>query len=163
MWWRVNTYLGQDYTGILCSPSNFSRGLKSFQKKKNFNSVHPATERLHFHFSLSCIGEGNGNPLQCSCLENPRDGGACGLPSMGSHRVGHDWSNAAAAAASVKLQCLISSNVLCSVKLTNRFGDPNQTGKKENQVSCISWKSPECLCPCSYPTDRHGCNLVTNA
>ena len=35
-----------------------------------------ATEWLHFHFSLSCIGEGNGNPLQCSCLENPRDGGA---------------------------------------------------------------------------------------
>ena len=34
------------------------------------------TERLHFHFSLSCIGKGNGNPLQCSCLENPRDGGA---------------------------------------------------------------------------------------
>ena len=96
------------------------------------------TERLHFHFSLSCIGEGHGNPLQCSCLENPRDGGAWwatvhgvmknwtrlsdftftfhfrasekematyssvlawripwtaepgGLPSMGSHRVGHD-------------------------------------------------------------------------
>ena len=34
------------------------------------------TERFHFHFSFSCIGEGNGNPLQCSCLENPRDGGA---------------------------------------------------------------------------------------
>ena len=34
------------------------------------------TERLPFHFSLSCIGEENGNPLQCSCLENPRDGGA---------------------------------------------------------------------------------------
>ena len=34
------------------------------------------TERLHFRFSLSCTGEGNGNPLQCSCLENPRDGGA---------------------------------------------------------------------------------------
>ena len=33
-------------------------------------------EQLHFHFSLSHIGEGNGNPLQCSCLENPRDGGA---------------------------------------------------------------------------------------
>ena len=32
------------------------------------------TERLHFHFSLLCIGEGNGSPLQCSCLENPRDG-----------------------------------------------------------------------------------------
>ena len=48
------------------------------------------TEQLHFHFSLSCIGEGNGNPLQCSCLENPRDGGLGGLPSLGSHRVGHD-------------------------------------------------------------------------
>ena len=34
------------------------------------------TERLHFHFSLSCIGEENGNPLQCSCEENPRDGEA---------------------------------------------------------------------------------------
>ena len=34
------------------------------------------TERLHFHFSVSCIGEGNGNPLQCFCLENPRDRGA---------------------------------------------------------------------------------------
>ena len=34
------------------------------------------TERIQFHFSLSCIGEGNGNPLQYSCMENPRDGGA---------------------------------------------------------------------------------------
>ena len=100
------------------------------------------TERLHFHFSLSCIGEGNGNPLQCSCLENPRHWGAwwaaiygvarsqtrlndfpftfhfmhwrrkwrsClenprdgvpgGLPSLGLHRVRHDWSDLAAAAA----------------------------------------------------------------
>ena len=40
------------------------------------SSESDTTERLHFHFSLSCIGEGNGNPLQCSCLENPRDGGA---------------------------------------------------------------------------------------
>ena len=57
------------------------------------------TERLRFHVSLSCIGEGNGNPLQCSCLENPREPGR--LPSMGSHRVRHDWSNLAAAAAAV--------------------------------------------------------------
>ena len=48
------------------------------------------TERLHFHFSLSCIGEGNGNPLQCSCLENPRDEGAWWAAISGSHRVGHD-------------------------------------------------------------------------
>ena len=101
------------------------------------------TERLHFHFSLSCIGEGNDNQLQYSCLENPMDGGAWwaavhgvaesrtrlrdftftfhfpalekemathssvvawripgtgepgGLPSMGLHRVGHDWSDLA--------------------------------------------------------------------
>ena len=41
------------------------------------------TEGLHFHFSLSCIGEGNGNPLQCSCLENPRDWGAWWAGSLG--------------------------------------------------------------------------------
>ena len=40
--------------------------------------------------SLSCIGEGNDNPLQCSCLENPRDGEPGGLPSMGLHTVEHD-------------------------------------------------------------------------
>ena len=52
------------------------------------------------HFSLSCIGEGNGNPLQCSCLERiPGTGEPGGLPSMGLHRVGHDWSDLAAAAA----------------------------------------------------------------
>ena len=48
------------------------------------------TERLHFPFSLSCTGEGNGNPLQCSCLENPRDGEPGGLTSLGSHRVRHN-------------------------------------------------------------------------
>ena len=66
------------------------------------------TERLHFNFSLSHIGEENGNPLPCSCLENPRDGEPGGLPSMGSHRVGHDWSDLAAAAeylCSCKFQC----------------------------------------------------------
>ena len=49
------------------------------------------TERLDFHFSLSCIGEGNGNPLQCSCLENPRDREAwwAGCHLWGC-RVGHD-------------------------------------------------------------------------
>ena len=42
----------------------------------NLYSASNTTERLHFDFSLSYIGEGNGNPLQCSCLKNPRDGGA---------------------------------------------------------------------------------------
>ena len=57
------------------------------------------TAGLRFHFSLSCIREGNGNPLQCSHLEIPGTGEPGGLPSMGSHRVGHDWSDLAAAAA----------------------------------------------------------------
>ena len=57
------------------------------------------TERLHFHFSLSCIREGNGNPLQCSAWRIPGTGEPGRLPSMGSHRVGHDWSDLAVAAA----------------------------------------------------------------
>ena len=47
------------------------------------------TEQLHFHFSLSCIAEGNGNPLQCSCLENPRDGGAWWAADYG---VAQGWT-----------------------------------------------------------------------
>ena len=53
------------------------------------------------------IGEGNGNPPQCSCLENPRDREPGGLRSVGPHRVGHDWSDLAAVRA-----------VLCSRHLT---------------------------------------------
>ena len=47
------------------------------------------TEGLHFHFSLSCIGEGNGNPLQCSCLGNPRDWGTCWAAVYG---VAQSWT-----------------------------------------------------------------------
>ena len=46
-------------------------GLQSMRSLKSQIQLH-----FHLHFSFSCIGEGNGNPLQCSCLENPRDGGA---------------------------------------------------------------------------------------
>ena len=49
-----------------------------------------ATERLPFHFSLSRIGEGNGTPLQCSYWRIPGTGEPGGLPSLGSHRVGHN-------------------------------------------------------------------------
>ena len=47
------------------------------------------TEQLHFHFSLSCTGEGNSNPLQCSCLENPRDWGAWWAAV---YRVARSWT-----------------------------------------------------------------------
>ena len=66
------------------------------------------TERLCFHFSVSCIGEGNGTPLQCSCKRIP---GMVELPSMGSHRVGHDWSDLAAAAEETKAQVLNLRNM----------------------------------------------------
>ena len=56
------------------------------------------TERLHSHFSLSRIGEGNGNPLQCSCLENPRDRGAWWAAVYG------------AAQSRTRLKCLSSSS-----------------------------------------------------
>ena len=51
------------------------------------------TKRLHFHFSLSCIGEGNGHPLQCSCLENPRDRGAwwAAVYGVAQSRTGLEW------------------------------------------------------------------------
>ena len=55
-----------------------SGGLQSMGRKEL-----DTTERFHFHFPLSCIGEGDGNPLQCSCLENPRDGGAWGAAVCG--------------------------------------------------------------------------------
>ena len=53
---------------------------------------------LHFHFSLSCTGEGNGNPLHILAWRIPRREEPSGLPSMGLHRVGHDWSDLAVAA-----------------------------------------------------------------
>ena len=63
------------------------------------------TERLHFHFSLLCIGEGNGNPLQCSCLEHPRDGGA-------QSRTGLQWLSSGSSSVLVLLLfCYLSCRV----------------------------------------------------
>ena len=59
---------------LLPGESHGQRSLEGFSPWGRWGS--DTTEQLHFHFSLSFIGEGNGNPFQCSCLENPRDGGA---------------------------------------------------------------------------------------
>ena len=59
---------------LLPEKSHGRRSLVGCSPWGNYES--DMTKWLHFYFSLSCIGEGNGNPLQCSCLENPRDGGA---------------------------------------------------------------------------------------
>ena len=59
---------------------------------------------LHFHFSLSCIGEGNGNPLQCSCLENPRDGGAwrAAVYGVAQSRTWLKWLSSSSSASSCR-------------------------------------------------------------
>ena len=75
------------------------------------------TERLHFYFSPSCIGEGNGNPLQCSCLENPRDGGAWWAAVYG---VAQSWT---------RLKRLSSS----SSSKSNVKGKENENFQKETQ------------------------------
>ena len=79
---------------------------KSWTRLSNFTFT--------FHFPLPCIGEGNGNPLLCSCLENHRDGSAWWAAVYGGRRVGHDWSDLAAAALST---CgFKSSEYLCEYR-----------------------------------------------
>ena len=86
-WLGLRTLTAQEMGSIPCLGTNTPQATGTDQKtNKQKNSLVgcspwgrkelDTTERLNFHFSLSCIGEGNGNPLQCSCLENPRDGGA---------------------------------------------------------------------------------------
>ena len=71
------------------------------------------TEQLHFHFSLCCIGEGNGNPLQYSCLENPRDGGAWWAAVCGVARS-RTWLT--------RLSCSSSSMILEKVEQSTHVG-----------------------------------------
>ena len=72
------------------------------------------TEQLHFHFSLSCIGHGNGNPLQCSCLENPRDGGAWWAAAYG---VAQSWTRLKRLSSSSSSSCSVVSDSLQLHKL----------------------------------------------
>ena len=97
------------------------------------------TERLHFHFSISCIGEGNGNPLQCSCLENPRDGDPGGLPSMGSHRAGHDYSDLAAAA--VILYALVPCSGWGGRWSRGKYTSPH-AGNTRSVYTCLTASCP---------------------
>ena len=80
------------------------------------------TEWLHFHFSLSCIGEGNGNPLQYSCLENIRDGGAWWAAIYG---VAQSWT---------WLKWLSSS--IADLQRVAEFLDPPRATKFD---SCVRW------------------------
>ena len=74
-WTWLNNWITTNPTPVLLpGKSHGRRSLVGWSPWERVES--DMTERLHFHFSLSCIGEGNGNPFQCSCLENPREGGA---------------------------------------------------------------------------------------
>ena len=87
------------------------------------------TERLHFHFSLSCIGEGNNNPLQCFCLENPRDVGAWWAAIYG---VTQSWtrlkwlSNSSRSSHFIlKFSWLVLPKAVCeSLRTSQRVPDP---------------------------------------
>ena len=89
------------------------------------------TERLHFHFSLSCIGEGNGNPLQCSCLENPRDGGAWWAAVYG------------VAQSRTRLKWLSSSMLLLCLKFFS--GLPPHLELNPNASPDPTWSGPRLL------------------
>ena len=81
------------------------------------------TEWLHFDFSLSCIGEGNGNPLQCSCLENPRDRGAWWATVYGvaQSRTRLKWlSSSFASCTSKLLDCRITTSIVLPFKKARR-------------------------------------------
>jgi len=89
------------------------------------------TEWLHFHFSLSYIGEGNGNPLQCSCQENPRDGGAWWAAVYG------------VAQSRTQLKRLSSSRVFEKVELTAAFmeGESAQISVPYSSQATREWLS----------------------
>ena len=72
------------------------------------------TEWLHFHFSLSCIAEGNGSPLQCSCLENPRDGGAwwAAISGVAQSRTWMKWLSSSKAWGGMLLLMLFLTGVI---------------------------------------------------
>ena len=92
------------------------------------------TERLHFHFSLSCIGEGNGNPLQCSCLENPRDGGAwwaaiCGVTQS---RTRLKWLSSR----SIDTMSFVSHCYLTCIQGNNRRGQRRHLCESDIWTEC---------------------------
>ena len=71
------------------------------------------TEWLHFHFSLWCIGEGNGNPLQCSCLENPRDEGAWWATVYGvtQSQTRLKRLSSSSSSSSLEIACILLKNI----------------------------------------------------
>ena len=97
------------------------------------------TEWLHFHFSLSCIGEGNGIPLQCSCLENSRDGGAWWAAISGVTQSRTRWSDLAAAAAVAVRYPIVRPSAGIHVMFSyHDYTEIIGFGRKIAEVECFS-------------------------
>ena len=113
-----------------------------------------ATERLPFHFSLSCIGEGNGSPLQCSCPENPRDGGAwwAAVYGVAQSRTRLTWLSSSSSAGSLLLHSLFSSFCVQA----SHCGGFSCCGARDlgplGFGSCGSWALEHGLNSCGAPT-----------
>ena len=97
------------------------------------------TERLHFHFSLSCIGEGNGNPLQCSCLENPRDGGASWAAIYGVTQSRTRLKRLSSSSGSSSSYCPTEQPVCRWISLREGNGNPLQYSCLENPLDRGAW------------------------
>ena len=95
------------------------------------------TERLHFHFSLSCIGEGNGNPLQCSCLENPRDGGAWWAAVSGVAQSRTRLKRLSSSSGSSSRAATTKYPKLCG--LNNRNVLSHSSGDQRSKIKMLSW------------------------
>ena len=115
---------------------------------------------IYFIYSSVYTGKGNGNPLQCSCLENPRDGGAWWAAVCGVAQSGHDWSDLAAAAAVLvcwregKLENCTEVPQKTKIKITIWFTIPllvDKTNIQKNTRTPMftvaiakTWKQPKC-------------------
>ena len=115
------------------------------------------TERAHFHFSFSCIAEGNGNPLQCSCLENPGDGGAWWAIVYGVAQESVTTEATAAAAAATKQQpaARTLSSHCWGPRLIRelKFHKLHSTAKKKKERKNVLMATlSQCLSPGLYNT-----------
>ena len=118
------------------------------------------TERLHFDFSLPCIGEGNGSPLQCSCLENPRDGGAWWAAVCG---VAQSWTrlkrlSSSSSSRELKAECLLECRMLAPILYRN-----NQENITTTQSFFLFFTTQSFCWTCVSIRDaRHSCTHPKN-
>ena len=114
-----------DTTDVTCSSSSSRYAddttfVAESKKELNMGSLElDTTEQLHFRISLSCTGEGNGNPLQCSCLENPRDGGAWWATIYGVTQRRSRLKQLSSSSSSKSILFINQIEQLCSIVLNN--------------------------------------------